>query len=30
MADKVIKFKNGTVESVIKNENPISISEIEW
>ena len=30
MADKVIKFKNGTVDTVIKNENPISIDSIEW
>ena len=30
MADKVIKFKNGSVEEVIKNKNPKSIDEIEW
>ena len=30
MADKVIKFKNGTAESISVNENPISIDDIEW
>ena len=30
MADKVIKFKNGTVEKVIINEQPKDIEEIEW
>lgn len=30
MADKVIKFKNGTVENVIINEKPQDIEEIEW
>lgn len=30
MADKVIKFKNGTVSEVVINENPKPISEIEW
>lgn len=30
MADKVIKFKNGKVEDVIINENPLSIERIEW
>ena len=30
MADKVIKFKNGTVSEVVVNENPKPISEIEW
>ena len=30
MADKVIKFKNGRVEDIIKNNNPKSIDEIEW
>ena len=30
MADKVIKFKNGSVEDVIINDNPISIEELEW
>lgn len=30
MADKVIKFKNGTVSEIVVNENPKPISEIEW
>ena len=30
MADKVIKFKNGSVEDVIINKKPKSIDEIEW
>ncbi|CCZ04871.1 ABC transporter ATP-binding protein [Bovifimicola ammoniilytica] len=30
MADKVIKFKNGSVEQVITNDNPVNIDEIEW
>ena len=30
MADKVIHFKNGTVESVEINKNPMSIENIEW
>lgn len=30
MADKVIHFKNGRAEKIEKNENPISIDEIEW
>ena len=30
MADKVIKFKNGSVEDVIINKKPKSIAEIEW
>ena len=30
MADKVIKFKNGTAEDMIINENPTLIEEIEW
>ena len=30
MADKVIKFKNGTVSEVVVNENPKPIKEIEW
>lgn len=29
-ADKVIHVKNGTVESITKNENPVSIESIEW
>ena len=30
MADKVIRFKNGSVEEVIINKKPKSIDEIEW
>ncbi|MDY3889936.1 MAG: ABC transporter ATP-binding protein [Bacilli bacterium] len=30
MAKKVIKFKNGSVEDIIINENPTSIDDIEW
>lgn len=30
MADKVIKIKNGKVEAVIRNENPVPIERIEW
>lgn len=30
MADKVIRFKNGTVDSITKNENPVPIERIEW
>ncbi|MEE0700161.1 MAG: ABC transporter ATP-binding protein [Bacilli bacterium] len=30
MADKIIKFKNGSVEEVIINKKPKSIDEIEW
>lgn len=30
MADKVIKFKNGSVEEVVVNKNPVSVEEIEW
>ena len=30
MADKIIRFKNGTVEEVIINKEPKSIDEIEW
>ncbi len=30
MADRVIRVKNGTVESVTINEHPQDISEIEW
>lgn len=30
MADKIIRVKNGTVESVEINENKISVEEIEW
>lgn len=30
MADKIVKFKNGSVEKVIINDRPKSIEEIEW
>ena len=30
MADKVIRFKNGTAESVEINENPVPVESIEW
>lgn len=30
MADRVIKFKNGKVRSMVVNESPISVEEIEW
>ena len=30
MADRVIRVKNGAVSSVVCNENPQDISEIEW
>ena len=30
MADRVIRVKNGTVQSVELNENPTNIAEIEW
>ena len=30
MADKVIKFKNGTAEDIIINQNPVPIDNIEW
>ena len=30
MADKIIKFKNGSTSDIIINKNPISIDEIEW
>ena len=30
MADKVIKFKNGTVEGVVLNDNPTPVERIEW
>lgn len=30
MADKVIKFKNGSVEEIIVNKKPLPIEEIEW
>jgi putative ABC transport system ATP-binding protein len=30
IADKVISIKNGKIESVVINENPKPIEEIEW
>lgn len=30
MADRVVKIKNGTVDSVEENRNPLPASEIEW
>lgn len=30
MGDKVIKIKNGKVDSVVVNENPIPVERIEW
>lgn len=30
MADKIIKFKSGTVEEVKINKNPVDIERIEW
>ena len=30
MADKVIHFKNGTVESIDINQNPLPVEQIEW
>ena len=30
MADKVISIKNGEIEKVETNQNPVPIEEIEW
>ena len=30
VADRVIKIKSGKVESVIDNDNPVPVSEIDW
>ena len=30
MADKVIYFKNGSVEKIEKNQNPLPVENIEW
>ena len=30
MADKVIKFKNGSVSDIVINEKPMDIKDIEW
>lgn len=29
-ADKVIRIKNGQIESTVINENPKKISDLEW
>lgn len=29
-ADKVIRMKNGKIREIIKNENPVPVSEVEW
>ena len=30
IADRIIKMKNGTIEEVVINENPLKIKEINW
>ena len=30
MADRVIRVKNGIVTDVMRNEDPVSVEEIEW
>ena len=30
MADRLIKIKNGKVSGMEKNDNPMSIEDIEW
>ena len=30
MGDKVIKVKNGKIESVVVNDNPTPVERIEW
>ncbi|MCL2776256.1 MAG: ABC transporter ATP-binding protein, partial [Oscillospiraceae bacterium] len=30
MANKVVKINSGKVESIINNDNPTAISDIEW
>ena len=30
MADKIIKFRNGTVDDIVINKNPTDIENIEW
>lgn len=30
MADKIIRFKNGTASSIEKNGKPVSVEDIEW
>ena len=29
-ADKLIRIKNGQIEEVVINENPLNINEIDW
>lgn len=29
-ADKVIRIKNGQIESIVLNENPKKITDLEW
>ena len=29
-ADKVIRIKNGEIESIIINDNPKKVTELEW
>ena len=29
-ADKVIRIKNGQIESIVINENPKKIDDLEW
>ena len=29
-ADKIIRIKNGQIESVVVNENPKKVTELEW
>ena len=30
MADKVIRIKNGKIESIETNDKPVPVEEIEW
>ena len=30
MADKLIKIKNGRVDKITMNDNPLPVEEIEW
>lgn len=30
MADRIIKIKNGKVSKMVKNDNPVSVDDIEW
>jgi putative ABC transport system ATP-binding protein len=29
-ADKVIRIKNGQIESIVVNENPKNVADLEW